>query len=156
MRKRQRHEFARGWIASGAAVTIESYARRYGVDRYTAYEDLTVLGFPLPAAGPQWAQRPPPTARPRRRPADVGPPDTHWIMLDGRSFFVAGYTPAGFPYGIYEDETHDDVHDVDDDSDQPLSFRGGDIARPHDDRRATAAHPSTVARGDTTSRPAPI
>jgi hypothetical protein len=25
-------------------------------------------------------------------------------MLDGRLFFVAGFTPGGAPYGIYEDE----------------------------------------------------
>ena len=123
MRKRRRRESARDWIASGAAVTIKSYARRYGVDRYTAYEDLTVLGFPLPAAAQQWAQRPPSSPRPRRRPADVGPPDTDWIMIDGRSYFVAGFTPAGFPYGIFEDEMHDEGrHDVGDNS--PLDWMG--------------------------------
>jgi hypothetical protein len=40
----------RGWIASDAVVTIKTYARRYGVDRYTAHEDLTAIGFPLPAS----------------------------------------------------------------------------------------------------------
>jgi hypothetical protein len=25
-------------------------------------------------------------------------------MLDGRLFFVTGFTPGGAPYGIYEDE----------------------------------------------------
>jgi hypothetical protein len=25
-------------------------------------------------------------------------------MLDGRPFFVAGFTPGGAPYGIYDDE----------------------------------------------------
>jgi hypothetical protein len=27
-----------------------------------------------------------------------------WRMLDGRLFFVAGFTPGGAAYGIYEDE----------------------------------------------------
>ena len=29
-------------------------------------------------------------------------------MIDGRPYFVAGYTPGGAPYGIYLDETGDD------------------------------------------------
>ena len=28
-------------------------------------------------------------------------------MLDGRPYFVAGYTPGGAPYGIYLDEMDD-------------------------------------------------
>jgi hypothetical protein len=48
MRRQARHESSWAWIASGATVTIKTYSRRYGVDRYTAYEDLTAIGFPLP------------------------------------------------------------------------------------------------------------
>ena len=33
MRRQARRESSRAWIASGAAVTINTYARRYGVDR---------------------------------------------------------------------------------------------------------------------------
>jgi hypothetical protein len=29
-------------------------------------------------------------------------------MMDGRPYFVAGYTPGGAPYGIYLDEADDD------------------------------------------------
>jgi hypothetical protein len=28
-------------------------------------------------------------------------------MMDGRPYFVAGYTSGGVPYGIFEDEMHD-------------------------------------------------
>jgi hypothetical protein len=78
---------------------VKTYAKRYGVDRYTAYDDLTALGFALPAAAQQWVQCPP--ATPRRR-ADRGDPgkDEPWIMVDGRSFFVVGYTSGGAPYGV--------------------------------------------------------
>lgn len=41
--------------------------------------------------------------RPRKveaRPDDLG----DWIMIDGRRYFVAGYTPGGVPYGCFEDE----------------------------------------------------
>jgi len=34
--------------------------------------------------------------------------DDDWIMIDGRPYFVAGYTPGGVPYGIYLDEMDDD------------------------------------------------
>jgi hypothetical protein len=47
-RKRQRRDSARERIRTGATVTVKSDAKRYGVDRYTAYEDLTALGFALP------------------------------------------------------------------------------------------------------------
>jgi hypothetical protein len=104
MRKQQRRNLAREWISSGATITTKSYAKRYGVDRYTAYDDLTALGVTLPVSAQQWAQRPPSTSRPAAR-HDAGAVDNSWIMLDGRLFFVAGFTPGGAPYGIYEDET---------------------------------------------------
>jgi hypothetical protein len=104
MRKERRRDSARGWIRSGATVTVKSYAKRYGVDRYTAYDDLTALGVTLPASAQQWAQRPPSTPRPAARRDNADPFDNSWIMLDGRPFFVAGFTPGGAPYGIYEDE----------------------------------------------------
>jgi hypothetical protein len=66
MGRQGRRESSRAWIASGAAITIKTYARRYGVDRYTAYEDLTAIGFPLPDSALRWAHRPPPQPRPRR------------------------------------------------------------------------------------------
>jgi hypothetical protein len=68
MRRQARRESSRAWIASGAAVTIKTYARRYGVDRYTAYEDLTAIGFPLPDSARRWGHRPPP------QPARLAPP----------------------------------------------------------------------------------
>ena len=77
--------------ASGAAVTINTYARRYGVDRYTAHEDLTAIGFPLPDAAQRWAHRPPPQPRPRRSAALRALPDNDWITMDGRPYFVLEY-----------------------------------------------------------------
>ena len=137
MRQQQRRESARGWISSGATVTIKTYARRYGVDRYTAYEDLAAVGFPLTDSAQHWAQRPPPTARPRRKPiADTRPLDTDWIMLDGRAYFVAGYTSGGFPYGIFEDEMYDD-HDLGE-----VSFPSDrDLFGPEPDAPRQVTHP---------------
>lgn len=78
------------------------------MDRYTAYDDLTFLGFALPASAQPWAQRS--SATPRRAGVDLAVPiddlgdDPCWIMLDGRLFFVAGYTSGGAPYGMFADE----------------------------------------------------
>jgi hypothetical protein len=68
MRTQARRESSRAWIASGAAVTIKTYARRYGVDRYTACQDLTAIGFPAaglrPAVGaPATSAAPPASLR---------------------------------------------------------------------------------------------
>jgi hypothetical protein len=103
MRQRQRRDSACEWIRSGAAVTVKTYAKRYGVDRYTAYDDLTALGFALPDAAQRWAQRP--LATPRRV-VDHHPEqfDDCWITIDGRMFFVVGYTSGGAPYGMFADE----------------------------------------------------
>ncbi|MCW2945436.1 MAG: hypothetical protein JWR24_2153 [Actinoallomurus sp.] len=110
MRQRQRRDSAREWIRTGATITVNSYAKRYGVDRYTAYEDLTALGLALPDSAQQWTQRPAATQR-RTAERDVGQVDDGWIMLDGRLFFVAGYTSNGAPYGMFADEMppHDDA-----------------------------------------------
>jgi len=104
MRQRQRRDSAREWIRSGAAVSVTTHARRYGVDRYSAYDDLTALGFVVPAAAQRWARRPPATPRGRAEHRGDAAEDEQWIMVNGRSFFVVGYTSGGAPYGMFEDE----------------------------------------------------
>jgi hypothetical protein len=97
---------------------VRSYAKRFGVDRYTAYDDLTALGVTLPASARRWAQRP--SSNPRHvASGGDGPVDHSWIMLDGRRFFVAGFTSGGVPYGIFEDE-NDQMESGDLDEDEPL------------------------------------
>jgi hypothetical protein len=109
MRRQPRRDSARTWIASGATVTIKAYAKRYGVDRYTAFEDLAALGFALPVSAQQWAKRPASTPRLRsQRQAGVVPDDDSWISLDGRPMFVVGYTPGGAPYGIFTNDVFSD------------------------------------------------
>jgi hypothetical protein len=102
-RTRRRHDAARAWVRSGAQVTVRSYAKRFGVDRYTAYDDLTALGVTLPASARRLAQRPSSNPRQDASGGD-GPVDNSWIVMDGRRFFVAGFTSGGVPYGIFEDE----------------------------------------------------
>ena len=83
MRRQARRESSRAWIASGAAVTIKTYARRYGVNRYIAYEDLTAIGFPLPDSARRWGHRPPPQPSPHRSAILQALSDDDWIMMDG-------------------------------------------------------------------------
>lgn len=70
LRRPARLDSVRDWIRSGAQVSMKTYAKRHGVDRYTAYEELTAIGFPLPATASKWAQRPTPVPRKKRRPTD--------------------------------------------------------------------------------------
>jgi hypothetical protein len=113
MRRRQRQDSAREWIRSGAVVTLKTYAKRYGVDRYTAYNDLTALGLALPDSARRWSQRPPATPRAGGDRGNDQVDDVWWIKLDGRLFFVAGYTSGGAPYGMFADEMapQDDLFD---------------------------------------------
>jgi hypothetical protein len=117
-RIRRRRDSAREWIRSGARVTVHGYAKRFGVDRYTAYDDLTTLGLTLPASARRWAQRPSSSPRHVASGGD-GLVDNSWIMLNGRQFFVAGFTSGGMPYGIFEDEI-DQMQSGDLDEDEPL------------------------------------
>ena len=108
MRKQARRDSAREWVRSGARVTVKAFANLYGVDRYTAYEDLTAIGAPLAASAERWAQRPPAVPRKRRRCTDeFDDVDPDWIWVDGRRIFVVDYTAGGAPFGCYEDEFED-------------------------------------------------
>ena len=101
MRKQARRDSARAWVASGAAVSVKAFARRYGVDRYTAYEDLISIGFAFPSGDTRWAVRPAPTPKlPRTAPVDLG---GHWIWIGDQRMFVVGSTPGGAPYGWVDD-----------------------------------------------------
>jgi len=100
--------FRSAWVRSGTRVTVTSYAKRYGVVRFTAYDDLTALGFPLPAAAARWARRPPAVPRKAGRHIDeldnrqLGESD--WVWVGDRRMFVVGHTSGGAPFGCYQDE----------------------------------------------------
>jgi len=102
MRKAARRESARAKIRSGAKVSIKAYGKRYGVDRYTGYDDLLAIGFALGPDDSRWAARPPAGA-PKRR-ADPGfdldpDADMEWIRNGDEIMFVVGHTAGGAPFG---------------------------------------------------------
>ena len=101
MRQQARRESARAWVASGAPVSVKAFARRYGVDRYTAYADLIAIGVRLAPGDNRWAVRPTPApkhppAEPAASPADCS---EGWVWIGEQCMFVVGYTPGGAPYG---------------------------------------------------------
>ncbi|MGH3569254.1 MAG: hypothetical protein ACRDRH_25175 [Pseudonocardia sp.] len=106
MRKQARRDSARYWITSGARVTVKTYAKWYGVDRYTAYDDLLAIGFPLTPEDAFWAVRPP--AVPNQPPAEPEPDGSEWIWIGDQRTFVLGYTAGGAPFGYVEglDDRH--------------------------------------------------
>ena len=108
MRQHARRESARAWVALGAPVSVKAFARRYGVDCYTAYADLIAIGFRLTPGDSRWAVRPAPapkrpSAEPANLPAGSDVPadvDEGWVWIGGdQRMFVVGYTPGGAPYG---------------------------------------------------------
>ncbi len=103
MRKAQRRESARAWVDSGATVTIKSYAKRYGTDRYTAYADLKAIGVPLSEADERWAVRPVPVRRvPVTGPKAGDRPPWDWYFDGDQVMLIIGHTPGGLPYGPTE------------------------------------------------------
>jgi hypothetical protein len=99
MRQQARRESARAWVASGAPVSVKAFARRYGVDRYTAYADLIAIGVRLAPGDNRWAVRPAPAPAPKPPPAEPADLDDGWVWIGDQRMFVVGYTPGGAPYG---------------------------------------------------------
>ena len=97
MRQRARRASARVWVASGAPVSVKAFARRYGVDCYTAYADLIAIGVRLASGDDRWAVRP--ASAPKRPPAEPADFDEGWVWIGDQRMFVVGYTPGGAPYG---------------------------------------------------------
>ena len=85
----------------GRPVSVKAFARRYGVDRYTAHADLIAIGFRLTPGDNRWAVRPAPAAkRPPAGPADFSADfGEGWVWIGDQPMFVVGYTPGGVPYG---------------------------------------------------------
>jgi hypothetical protein len=106
MRKAARRESAKAWLLSGAQVTVKRYAKRYGVDRYTAREDLEAIGFVFSPGDTRWSMRPEPVPRVAEADKDTGQ-DPQVVWVGDRLMFAVGYTPGGAPYGCYADEMED-------------------------------------------------
>jgi hypothetical protein len=102
--RKARHDAAREWIRSEAKkVHVRTYARRFGVDRYTAYQDLRAVGFPLTPEEERWAVRPQKQPKRKQPPPDLDDGLDQWVYVGSQRIWVVGYTSGGAPYGLTED-----------------------------------------------------
>ena len=96
MRQQARRESALAWVAPVAPVSVKGFARRYGVDCYTAYADLIAIGLRLGPGDHRWAVRPAPA--PKRPPAEPVDFDEGWVWIGDQRMFVVGYTLYGWHF----------------------------------------------------------
>jgi hypothetical protein len=85
-------------------VRAGDYAARYGVDRYTAHEEMVMLEVPIAPDDQRFAVRPPPRPTARRpvpHPDQCPPAVIEW---GGKLIFVIGCTSGGVPYGLQMEE----------------------------------------------------
>ena|SRR5215471_4182615 len=93
------------WMSAGRQVRAGDYAARYGVDRYTAHQEMVMLQVPIALGDRRYAVRPAPRARVRRSKSPEPVPETpDLIEWGGHLMFVVGCTSGGAPYGPSEEE----------------------------------------------------
>jgi hypothetical protein len=108
MKRQLRLQSARSWLSAKGAVRAGEYARRYNVDKYTAYQELTMIGAPIDDHDHKYANRPPDVPK-RRRRAEVdheeSPFTEHGIIeWGGHLIMPMGHTSGGVPFGIMGEE----------------------------------------------------
>lgn len=112
MKRAARLASARAWLSKDGFPRVGPYARRYGVDKYTAYQELVSLGVTLSESDQKWAVRPPPV--PRRRPTHRDPepllPDL--IEWGGDLIYVVGWTSGGAPYGLQGEDLEEFLQEL--------------------------------------------
>jgi hypothetical protein len=92
-------------MSAGRQVRAGDYAARYGVDRYTAHQEMVMLEVPFAPGDRRYAVRPPPRPRVRRRQSPEPVHETpDLIEWGGRLMFVVGYTSGSAPYGPIVEE----------------------------------------------------
>ena len=101
------------WMSAGRQVRAGDYAARYGVDRYTAHQEMVMLKVPIAPGDRRYAVRPPPPAGVRRRqPSQPVQETLDLIEWGGQMMLVVGYTSGGAPYGPSEEEMFLDAADA--------------------------------------------
>jgi hypothetical protein len=92
-------------MSAGRQVRAGDYAARYGVDRYTAHQEMVMLKVPIAPGDRRYAVRPPPPARVRQRqPSQPVQEKLDLIEWGRHMMFVVGCTSGGAPYGPSEEE----------------------------------------------------
>jgi hypothetical protein len=94
-------------MSAGRQVRAGDYAARYGVDRYTAHQEMVMLEIPIAPGDRRFAVRPPPVPRVRRRAPEPSPELPDVVEWGGQLIFVVGHTSGGAPYGPTIEEIED-------------------------------------------------
>src|SRR5579859_2728608 len=123
MRRSARLVSARAWISKwmsvGRQVRAGDYARRYGVDRYTAHQEMVMIEAPIAPGDQRFAVRPPPVSRTRRRPPEPSQAPPCLVEWGGELIFAVGQTSGGVPFGLEEVEDIFDQEKIDSLSGEP-------------------------------------
>ena len=108
MERSARLQSAKAWlpIYSGKD-PVRGYAKWYAVDPICAIIELRLLGIPIPEKRLEQALRTQETKAAANRKRKECREQEETLSSDpSEGFeFIAGYTPAGFPYGIEREET---------------------------------------------------
>jgi hypothetical protein len=99
LRRDARLAAAVAWLRSVPNVRVRHYAKWFGVDKYTAHDELVRLGVAIAPGDRHWAVRPPTV--PRRRPPDDDrdDPPPGFIEWCGELYLDVGFTAGGAPFG---------------------------------------------------------
>lgn len=91
---------------------VRWYRKAFGVDELCAVVELRELGVPIPAEREERLRKQ--AANQARTVADWKPEEStgDWVRefpwSDDSFAFIAGYTSAGFPYGVIREEDDED------------------------------------------------
>jgi hypothetical protein len=101
LKRAARLTVARAWLATftGSRV-VKSYARWFGVDPACALKELQILGVQLDPDHVAALQQTLKSRRRARRAPTLAEPPFAEQECDEYFAYIAGYTEAGFPYGV--------------------------------------------------------
>lgn len=114
MKRNVRLISARDWLRAVGNVRAGDYARRYNVDKYTAYAEMASLGATINDHDRKYAVRPAPIPRRRRPGRDPDPPPalpglTEW---GGDLILAVDFTAGGAPIGLQGEDVYELLRDL--------------------------------------------
>ncbi|MEI6094492.1 MAG: hypothetical protein WCR08_03355 [Gammaproteobacteria bacterium] len=108
MKRERRLQAAKQWITTYSGKNlIKGYKNWFGVDLVCAINELKILGVKLDEEHVlELYKSHEQSIIDRRKKKDENNPESEVLPFDSdeRYYYIAGYTPAGFPYGITWDE----------------------------------------------------
>jgi hypothetical protein len=109
LNRKQRLEIAKSWAKSVvSSKKIKAYQKHFGVDKLCAAKELTLAGVELSEKyAKRWATR---IDRKKANLIKKRKPKLQPTLFDSDEtfYFIAGYTPGGFPYGITWEQAESD------------------------------------------------